>query len=82
MLGITLFVICVPTFAAVTKLGTEDVLYFPFYGRSDNQSDTFSGFARALFDAFKQQTNLNINELKLICGYENLPTTYWHLKLH
>ena len=65
MTGLALLFLCVPAFAVETNLGTEDISYFPLFGRSDNQSDEFSGFARELFDEFSARSNVDINYVPL-----------------
>lgn len=60
MLTITLMGMGFPALAETVKLGTEDILYFPIYGRENNLSDEFSGFAREFFDEFSTQMGVNI----------------------
>lgn len=60
MVTITLMWMGFPALAETVELGTEDILYFPIYGRENNLSDEFSGFAREFFDEFSTQMDVNI----------------------
>ena len=60
LVTITLMGMGFPALAETAKLGTEDILYFPIYGRENNLSDEFSGFAREFFDEFSTQMDVNI----------------------
>ncbi len=60
MVTITLIGVAFPALAETVKLGTEDILYFPIYGRENNLSDKLSGFAREFLDEFSNQTDVNI----------------------
>ncbi len=41
-------------------IGTEDIEYFPHYGKYSVGSSNFSGYARDIFDLFKVHSNENI----------------------
>ena len=48
------------------EIGTEDIEYYPHYGRKNSSDDEFSGFARPFFDKFS-------NEYQLDFQYTPLP---------
>lgn len=41
------------------EIGTEDIEYYPHYGRKNSSDDEFSGFARPFFDKFSNRYQLD-----------------------
>jgi len=41
------------------KIGTEDIEYYPHYGRKNSSDDEFSGFARPFFDKFSKSYQID-----------------------
>lgn len=50
-----------PSFSATTFIiGTENIEYYPHYGKSSLKSNKFEGFARKFFDDFSEKNDLNL----------------------
>lgn len=43
------------------EIGTEDIEYYPHYGRKNASDDNFSGFARPFFDKFSNKYQLDFH---------------------
>jgi len=65
-LPITLFLLFCNSIVATTyDIGTEDIEFYPHYGKTSQNSDKFEGFAKHFFDDFASKNNVSIEYVPL-----------------
>jgi hypothetical protein len=49
------------SFGSNYTVGTEDIQYYPHYGKLNDQDSNFSGYAKDVFDHFSREYNVSFN---------------------